>query len=87
MVELALECVPSKPVLSPSLLYLLWCSALHCSVRDDIHYEPKLLGFSGLFPQPKTLNPTVHGLTSMLASFLREGTLPRESMLRFGRGI
>lgn len=63
---------------SSGLLHLLQCRAFHSSLRDDMHYGPKVLDFPGLFHQPETLNPTVHGLTSILASVPREGTLRRE---------
>ena len=71
--ELAPECVSSKPALHPGLLYLLEFSAFPHSLTDDIHYGPKPLDFTDLFPQPRTLNPIDHGLTSILALFPREG--------------
>ena len=73
-VGLTLECASSKSVLRPGLLHLLQCRAFRSSLRDGVHYGPKVLDFPGLFHQPKTLNPSVHGLTSILASFPREGT-------------
>jgi len=50
--ELGLECVSSKPVLHPGLLFLLQWKAFQCSPKDDMHYGHKVLDFSGLFHQP-----------------------------------
>lgn len=85
--KMACECVFSKPVLIPGLLYLLEFGAFHHFLRNDTCCGPKLLDFTGLFPQPKNLNPVDQRLTSILALFPREGTVSRESVLRFDRGI
>lgn len=59
----------------------------HRSLRNDTHYGPKPLDFAGLLPQPKTLNPIDHRVTSILALFPRVGAISRELVLRLTEGF